>query len=174
MGKKDQQQQEELLKTLGDFTSKDNWDKFFSIRGTDDSFEWYADWPQLRRPLLSQLSTDEPPDSSSSSSSAAAAGEAEASSSAQILVPGCGNSRLSEHLSVFRKLRQDKELAKQNMEPSGLSTGLCQTLTIKGVSGKRKDIKPRPTFVDGTFDAVVDKGGLDALMEPEAQNSVQS
>ncbi|KAM7485887.1 hypothetical protein LguiA_001896 [Lonicera macranthoides] len=95
MGKKEQQQQEELLKTLGDFTSKDNWDKFFSIRGTDDSFEWYADWPQLRHPLLSHLSTHEPPDSSSTS---AAGGEVEASSSAQILVPGCRNSRLSEHL----------------------------------------------------------------------------
>ncbi|KAM7460792.1 hypothetical protein LguiB_035851 [Lonicera macranthoides] len=64
------------------------------IRGTDYSFEWYADWPQLCHPLLSHFSTDKPPDSSSS----AAAGEAEASSTAQILVPGCGNSRLSEHL----------------------------------------------------------------------------
>jgi len=94
MGKKDkQQQEEELLKTLGDFTSKENWDKFFSIRGSDDSFEWYADWPQLRHPLLSHLSTDAQPESAST-----AAGELEVSSSAQILVPGCGNSRLSEHL----------------------------------------------------------------------------
>ncbi|KAI8032924.1 hypothetical protein LOK49_LG01G02682 [Camellia lanceoleosa] len=38
MGNRDQQ--EELLKTLGDFTSKETWDKFFTIRGSDDSFEW--------------------------------------------------------------------------------------------------------------------------------------
>lgn len=93
MGKKDQQQQEELLKTLGDFTSKENWDKFFSIRGTDDSFEWYAEWPQLRGPLLSHLSdkeTPSPPQDASTSSTT--------TTGAQILVPGCGNSRLSEHL----------------------------------------------------------------------------
>lgn len=68
---------EDLLQTLGDFTSKENWDKFFTIRGGDDSFEWYAEWPQLRDPLLSHLSNINIP---------------------QILVPGCGNSRLSEHL----------------------------------------------------------------------------
>lgn len=83
MGKKDKSG--ELLETLGDFTSKENWDKFFSIRGSDDSFEWYAEWGELRGPLLSHLSDPSrtPP--------------AEPSS-LQILVPGCGNSRLSEHV----------------------------------------------------------------------------
>jgi len=90
MGKKKTQgqspkpQNEDLLSTLGDFTSKENWDKFFTIRGSDDSFEWYAEWPQLEAPLLSLLR-------SSTSSS-------ESESSLQILIPGCGNSRLSEHL----------------------------------------------------------------------------
>jgi SAM-dependent methyltransferase len=91
MGKKNQP--EDLLETLGDFTSKENWDKFFTIRGSDDSFEWYAEWAELRDPLLSHLSNlnqlQEP-----SPSSAASSG----SISPQILVPGCGNSRLSEHL----------------------------------------------------------------------------
>lgn len=81
MGKRDQQ--EELLKTLGDFTSKENWDKFFTIRGSDDSFEWYAEWPQLKEPLLTHLLSQTPPPEAAS---------------VQILVPGCGNSRLSEHL----------------------------------------------------------------------------
>lgn len=74
---------DDFLQTLEDFTSKENWDKFFTLRGNDDSFEWYAEWPQLRDSLLPLLQ-----DSSSSSSSG----------SLQILVPGCGNSRLSEHL----------------------------------------------------------------------------
>lgn len=71
-----------LESTLGDFTSKENWDNFFTIRGGGDSFEWYAEWPQLRDPLLSLLrtlttTTTAPP---------------------SLLLPGCGNSRLSEHL----------------------------------------------------------------------------
>lgn len=86
MGKKKKSQSSssssatDLLQTLGDFTSKENWDKFFTIRGTGDSFEWYAEWPQLRDPLISLIGapTSSPPP--------------------QILVPGCGNSRLSEHL----------------------------------------------------------------------------
>jgi len=42
MGKKKGQQEEDLLETLGDFTRNENWDKFFTIRGPDDAFEWYA------------------------------------------------------------------------------------------------------------------------------------
>lgn len=80
MGKKDQPEQ--LLETLGDFTSKENWDKFFTIRGSDDSFEWYAEWAELRDSLLSQLSET----------------NRVQHELAQILVPGCGNSRLSEQL----------------------------------------------------------------------------
>lgn len=78
MGKKTNKNESssDILQTLGDFTSKENWDKFFTIRGCDDSFEWYAEWPPLRDPLLSLLGPH----------------------SVQILVPGCGNSRLSEHL----------------------------------------------------------------------------
>ncbi|KAM7485918.1 hypothetical protein LguiA_001927 [Lonicera macranthoides] len=199
MGKKEQQQQEELLKTLGDFTSKDNWDKFFSIRGTDDSFECYADWPQLRHPLLPHLSTDEPPESSSS----AAAGEAEAASSAQILVPGCGNSRLSEHLydAGFRDITNidfSKVVISEMLRRNGrLRPGMrwrvmdmtSMQLTLEElilVAESRValivnnhahnslgyflfvvDSAVLVRFVDGTFDAVVVKGGLDALMEPE-------
>lgn len=80
--KTDPDQFGKLLSTLGDFTSKENWDEFFSIRSSDEPFEWYAEWAELRDPLISQIPVSEP----------------EASSSTQILVPGCGNSRLSEHL----------------------------------------------------------------------------
>lgn len=73
---------DDFLQTLEDFTSKENWDKFFTLRGKDDSFEWYAEWPQLRDSLLPLLRASSPP----------------SSGSLQILVPGCGNSRLSEHL----------------------------------------------------------------------------
>lgn len=81
-------QNEDLLSTLEDFTKKENWDKFFTLRGTEDSFEWYAEWPQLKPSLIPLMSSSSSPSSSSSS----------ASEPLQILVPGCGNSRLSEHL----------------------------------------------------------------------------
>lgn len=95
MGKnKDKKKQEELLQTLGDFTSKENWDQFFTIRGSDDSFEWYAEWPQLKDILLPHLSSP-PASTGDGGGSSSSRGKAE---EVQILVPGCGNSKLSEKL----------------------------------------------------------------------------
>ncbi|GFY81620.1 S-adenosyl-L-methionine-dependent methyltransferases superfamily protein [Actinidia rufa] len=144
MGKRDQE--EELLKTLGDFTSKENWDKFFTLRGTDDSFEWYAEWTQLSDPLLSQLSS--PPD---------------AAESVQILVPGCGNSRLSENLydAGFRGIT--------NIDFSKVVISDMLRRNVRSRPGMRWRVMDMTSmqFVDETFDVVLDKGGLDALMEPE-------
>ncbi|KAL9408774.1 hypothetical protein AB3S75_047206 [Citrus x aurantiifolia] len=151
MGKKKKNQSSssssatDLLQTLGDFTSKENWDKFFTIRGTGDSFEWYAEWPQLRDPLISLIGapTSSPPP--------------------QILVPGCGNSRLSEHL--------------YDAGFHGITNVDFSKVVISDML--RRNVRDRPDmrwrvmdmtsmqFMDETFDVVLDKGGLDALMEPE-------
>ena len=45
----------EVLGTLEGFTVKENWDRFFTIRGSDNAFEWYEDWSELQAPLLSHL-----------------------------------------------------------------------------------------------------------------------
>ncbi|KAG4210054.1 hypothetical protein ERO13_A02G020406v2 [Gossypium hirsutum] len=157
MGKKKNQKQQpsaskdDLLNTLGDFTSKENWDSFFTIRGSDDSFEWYAEWPQLRDSLLPRIQQHPSPSSLSPSSSL------------RILVPGCGNSRLSEHLydAGFGDIT--------NIDFS--------KVVISGML--RRNVRDRPNmrwrvmdmtqmqFPDDTFNVVLDKGGLDALMEPE-------
>ncbi|KAK2644013.1 hypothetical protein Ddye_019208 [Dipteronia dyeriana] len=136
---------EELLNTLGDFTSKENWDKFFTIRGNDDSFEWYAEWSQLRAPLLSLL----PPPSSSPQQ--------------QILVPGCGNSRLSEILydAGF------PAITNIDFSKVVISDMLRRNLRDRPVMKWRVMDMTAMQFMDETFDAVLDKGGLDALMEPE-------
>ncbi|KAL1323314.1 hypothetical protein HN51_033651 [Arachis hypogaea] len=138
---------EDLLETLGDFTSKENWDKFFTIRGTNDPFEWYAEWPYLRDPLLSHL----PPN--------ADGGDA----APQLLIPGCGNSRLSEHL--------------YDAGYTGLTNIDFSKVVISDML--RRNVRLRPhmrwrvmdmtnmQLEDEIFDAVIDKGGLDALMEPE-------
>ncbi|CAN4090877.1 unnamed protein product [Withania somnifera] len=153
MGKKQQKKvknQEELLKTLGDFTSKENWDSFFTIRGSDDAFEWYAEWPQLKDPLLSNLIIP-------------SSNDAISEKEVQILVPGCGNSKLSEYL---------------------YDEGFCNITNVdfsKVVISDmlRRNIRSRPfmkwrvmdmtnmQFANESFGAIVDKGGLDALMEPE-------
>lgn len=139
-----QKQQEELLKTLGDFTSKQNWDDFFTIRGTDDSFEWYAEWTQLSSPLLTHLSNYH-------------------SQSAQILVPGCGNSKLSEHLydAGFRSIT--------NVDFSKVVISDMLRRNVRDRPGMRWRVMDMTQlqFADETFDVVLDKGGLDALMEPE-------
>ncbi|OVA06229.1 Methyltransferase type 11 [Macleaya cordata] len=154
MAKKKVEAAEELLNTLGDFTSKENWDKFFSLRGSDDSFEWYAEWANLKDPLLSQLSNFTEILGVSDSSSSA---------SLQILVPGCGNSRLSEH--VF-------DAGFRNITNIDFSKVVISDMLRRNIRS-RPDMKWRVMdmthmqFTDGTFDAVLDKGGLDALMEPE-------
>ncbi|XP_048435535.1 eEF1A lysine and N-terminal methyltransferase isoform X2 [Pyrus x bretschneideri] len=138
MGKKEQLA--ELLGTLGDFTSKENWDKFFTIRGTDDSFEWYAEWSELRDPLLSHL----PPQP-------------------QILVPGCGSSRLSEHLydAGFTSIT--------NIDFSKVAISDCLRRNVRHRPDMRWRVMDMTAmqFSEEAFDVVVDKGGLDALMEPE-------
>ncbi|KAH9649742.1 methyltransferase 11 domain-containing protein [Citrus sinensis] len=136
----------DLLQTLGDFTSKENWDKFFTIRGIGDSFEWYAEWPQLRDPLISLIGapTSSPPP--------------------QILVPGCGNSRLSEHLydAGFHGIT--------NVDFSKVVISDMLRRNVRDRPDMRwrvMDMTSMQVFMDETFDVILDKGGLDALMEPE-------
>lgn len=151
------QKQEELLKTLDDFTSKENWDQFFTVRGGEDSFEWYAEWPQIQNLLTTHLSSSSlPPESEG----ALPRVEPELMS---ILVPGCGNSRLSEHLydAGFR-----------NITNVDFSKVVISNMLRRNVR-ERPEMKWRVMdmtemqFVNESFDAIIDKGGLDALMEPE-------
>ncbi|KAH0739845.1 hypothetical protein KY290_038550 [Solanum tuberosum] len=153
MGKKQQkkvQNQEELLKTLGDFTSKENWDSFFTIRGSDDAFEWYAEWSQLKEPLLSNLTIP-------SSNDAVSAKEL------QILVPGCGNSKLSEYL-------YDEgfcNITNVDFSKVVISDMLRRNIRARPVMKWRVMDMTNMQFAKESFGAVLDKGGLDALMEPE-------
>ncbi|GFP80678.1 methyltransferase-like protein 13 [Phtheirospermum japonicum] len=208
MGKKEKQQQkptkensdnrrgkkqEELLKTLGDFTSKENWDQFFTIRGSDDSFEWYAEWPQLQSLLTSHLLSQStpPPESSGAPPSALLAAEV------KILVPGCGNSKLSEHLYDagftditnldFSKVVISDMLRRNVRERPGMKWRVMDMTAMQEAAKlvlhlyKRKRnlfrifnlekvldvIDGTSKFADEAFDVIVDKGGLDALMEPK-------
>ncbi|XP_010510163.1 PREDICTED: methyltransferase-like protein 13 isoform X4 [Camelina sativa] len=145
---------DDFLQTLEDFTSKENWDKFFTLRGNDDSFEWYAEWPQLRDSLLPLLQ-----DSSSSSSG-----------SLQILVPGCGNSRLSEHLydAGFR------DITNVDFSKVVISDMLRRNIRTRPELRWRVMDITKMQLADESFDTVLDKGALDALMEPEVGTKLGS
>ncbi|KAJ3675714.1 hypothetical protein LUZ60_004756 [Juncus effusus] len=133
-----------IMETLTDFTSKENWDNFFSLRGSGDSFEWYADWPELKQPLLSQLG-------------------GASDGIFQILVPGCGSSRLSEFVydSGF------KHVTNVDFSKVVVSDMLRRYVRSRPEMKWRIMDMTELQFPDETFDAVLDKGGLDALMEPE-------
>ncbi|CAN6462770.1 unnamed protein product [Victoria cruziana] len=156
--------EEELLKTLGDFTSRENWDKFFTIKGSHDPFEWYSEWLEVSDMLLHELRSLAPasPDARGTEyrSGSAAAPDATA---CRILVPGCGNSRLSEclHDAGFRDII--------NIDFSRVVISDMLRLHIRTRPSMRWRVMDMTDlqFADGSFDAVVDKGGLDALMEPE-------
>ncbi|XP_058731713.1 uncharacterized protein LOC131603429 isoform X2 [Vicia villosa] len=144
MGPKSKTKKTDLLQTLGDFTSKDNWDNFFTIR--PDSFEWYAEWPHLRDPLISLLQTLTP-----------------LPSSLPILVPACGNSRLSEHLydAGYTSITNVdfSKVVISNMLRSNIRARPLMRWRVMDITAMQ--------FEDESFGAVIDKGGLDALMEPE-------
>ncbi|XP_048610636.1 eEF1A lysine and N-terminal methyltransferase [Brassica napus] len=146
---------DDFLQTLEDFTSKENWDKFFTLRGSDDSFEWYAEWPQLRDSLLPLLR-----DSSPSSSSG----------SLQILVPGCGNSRLSEHL-YDAGLR---DVTNVDFSKVVISDMLRRNIRSRPEMRWRVMDITKMQLGDECFDTVLDKGALDALMEPEVGTKLGS
>uniref|UniRef100_A0A0A9DTH4 Methyltransferase type 11 domain-containing protein n=1 Tax=Arundo donax TaxID=35708 RepID=A0A0A9DTH4_ARUDO len=137
-----------IFDTLGDFTSRENWDKFFALRGTGDSFEWYAEWPRLQAPLLDLLR-------------GSGAAEAEA---AEILVPACGSSALSERLydAGFRRIT--------NVDFSRVIVADMLRRHARARPEMRWRVMDMTDmqFADGAFDIIFDKGGLDALMEPKA------
>ncbi|KAJ4891421.1 S-adenosyl-L-methionine-dependent methyltransferases superfamily protein [Raphanus sativus] len=142
---------DDFLQTLEDFTSKENWDKFFTLRGKDDSFEWYAEWPQLRDSLLPLL-------------------RASSSGSLQILVPGCGNSRLSEHLydAGFR------DVTNVDFSKVVISDMLRRNIRSRPEMRWRVMDITKMQLGDESFDIVMDKGALDALMEPEVGTKLGS
>ncbi|KAJ0988886.1 hypothetical protein J5N97_007242 [Dioscorea zingiberensis] len=142
---------EDILETLKDFTSRENWDQFFTLRGSGDYFEWYADWRCIHSPLLSVLS--------------GAGGK-----DLQILVPGCGNSSVSEKLydAGYR------QITNIDFSKVVVSDMLRRNIRSRPEMRWRVMDMTEMQFADGFFDIVLDKGGLDALMEPEIGSKLGS
>ncbi|KAL8026594.1 hypothetical protein ABFX02_14G038400 [Erythranthe guttata] len=140
--------EKELPVLFGDFTSKESWDHFFAARGAGDFSEWYADWPQLRTLLRNHLSF--PP-------------SAPPPEELTILVPACGNSRLSEHLydDGFRNI------INVDFSREVISAMMRRNLRDRPEMRWRVMDMTDMQLSNGAFEAIIDKGGLDALMEPD-------
>ncbi|KAL6571303.1 hypothetical protein OROHE_002946 [Orobanche hederae] len=148
---------------VDDFMCKEHWDRFFTKGGCDNFPEWYADWPQLRSLVTSHLSFF--PSSSSSPESAGAPPLSREPPSVRILVAGCGNSRLSEHLydAGFTNIT--------NVDFSGVVISHMLERNVRERPLMKWRVMDMTTmkekFANETFDAIFDKGGLDLLVEPE-------
>lgn len=135
-----------LPKDLDEFRSKSYWDSFFQNRKSIP-FEWYGDWKQLQKLFAKECHfTDE------------------------ILVVGCGNSELSPDMYDSGYLRITNvdfsriviaEMLKKHVRSRPQMRWLLMDIT-------------KMTMKDGTFDIVVDKGGLDALMGEPGPESLDA
>lgn len=135
-----------LPAALTDFRQESYWDQFFKA-SQGRAFEWYGEWaamPGLFRELLGLRPERRPP--------------------LEILVPGCGNSRLSAALydAGFHKIvnvdfnkRVVAEMLRLNVRARPLMRWQVMDIT-------------KMQFAGNSFDVVLDKGSLDALTgEPE-------
>ncbi|KAL7098955.1 hypothetical protein ACP275_09G051600 [Erythranthe tilingii] len=162
MAEKDKPQQKpakELPVSFGSFTSKETWDLYFATKTADDFSEWYADWPQLRTLLARNLLY---PFSVLASRPKTPPPTAVPPDQLRILVPACGDSRLSEHLYDvgFRNII--------NLDYSKEVIAAMLRRNVKQRPGMRWRVMDitNMEFPNESFDAIIDKGGLDVLMDP--------
>ncbi|RUS69879.1 hypothetical protein EGW08_022356, partial [Elysia chlorotica] len=129
-----------------EFSSPDYWESFFKKRGKIP-FEWYGEYPQLHHVIHKYISP-----------------------SNTVLVVGCGNSALSENM-------YDNGL--QNLVNIDISD-----VVIRQMSDRHREKRPKMEFTrmdvtamsypEGHFNAVLDKGTLDALLVSEEGQVLQN
>ena len=126
-------------RAMPDYGNPHFWDERYAARGDGECFDWYQDWTTLG-PLIRPYLTDPV--------------------SCEILIPGCGNSRLGVELydqgyknitavdtsDVVISLMADRFKDRDQME--------FASMDAKNLAG----------IPDGTFDVIIDKALLDALL----------
>ena len=139
------QEQRLLPRTHGEFRTREYWDDFFETRDAK-AFEWYGEWSELRGCVERYVEME-----------------------ARLLVVGCGNSNLSQDMYEegwqrvvnvdFSPVVIEEMAAKTAVSCPGMEWKLMDMTAMGGDGG----------FADGTFDAVLDKGALDALMAEDSR-----
>eukprot|EP00249_Psilotum_nudum_P016861 c26026_g1_i1 orf=235-1395(-) len=139
-----------LTSSATDFTKREFWDDFFKER-SGRPFEWYGDWEDLTE-LLAQhcelVPTKYPPP--------------------RILVPGCGNSDLSARMydAGF------KHIVNIDFSKVVIAEMLRHHIRARPEMVWRIMDMTQMQFPNDSFDIVLDKGGLDALLgEPEQETT---
>ncbi|CAH1395829.1 unnamed protein product [Nezara viridula] len=137
-----------LPKSAFEFSKAEYWDAFFKQRGTR-SFEWYGEYPELCVYLHKYM---KPKDN--------------------ILVVGCGNSKLGEDLY---------DVGYRQITNIDISKTVIKQMKLANVS-KRPELifeemdATHMSFEAETFSVVFDKGTFDALMpdeEPDTLNNIK-
>ncbi|GMF26582.1 unnamed protein product [Phytophthora lilii] len=136
-----------LPRRAEDFRKQEYWDQFFQKRG-EQAFEWYGDYASLRPGLqaLLGLPDDAPPSLLR-----------RLKAKVRVLVVGCGNSALSAELAA-----------------DGFGDLLSVDFSARVIDEMRRkhpalrwqvmDMTDMRALADASFDLVMDKGALDALM----------
>jgi ubiquinone/menaquinone biosynthesis C-methylase UbiE len=126
-----------------EFRDKEYWDKFFKIRGSK-AFEWYGEYENLCDVIHRYIKIED-----------------------RILMIGCGNSKLSE--SMY-------DVGLKNIVNIDLSEVVINQMNLKnrhrtGMQFLKMDML-NMEFLNASFDVVVDKGTLDALMSDYSEKVV--
>ncbi|XP_041126969.1 eEF1A lysine and N-terminal methyltransferase isoform X1 [Polyodon spathula] len=135
-----------LPKSSKEFSSAEYWEKFFKKRG-DKSFEWYGTYTELCGVLHKYI---KPTDT--------------------VLVVGCGSSELSEQLydAGYRDLTNIDISTTAIARMQERNSARRPSMTFLCVDAQRME-----PFADGSFQAALDKGTLDALAPDGSPDTVE-
>lgn len=131
MERNENENKENEVDECANYASKDFWNKRFE--STSGNFDWYVDWKQLKKYYLPILTE-----------------------SSQILMVGCGNSKLSDQMyndnykNIISIDISDKVIEKMSEEYPHLKYIEMDATNM--------------TFKENEFDVCIDKGTLDALL----------
>ncbi|CAG9825256.1 unnamed protein product [Phaedon cochleariae] len=133
-----------LPKSKEEFSQKEYWDSFFKKRGSK-AFEWYGEYPELAEHLHKYIKKQD-----------------------NVLITGCGNSTLGQDLY---------DIGYNNITNIDISQVVIKQMLSK-TAKERPDLKYlqmdalNTIFDDKTFNVVLDKGTLDALMSDGSEETI--
>ena len=126
-----------LPKHSSQFQSQQFWADFFKESQKQESFEWYSEYAELLPYLKAMLP--------------------EPTAETRLLIPGCGDSLLSEKLALEMGY---KNVVSIDFEPEVIAR--MQKRGVAGLTYETMDILDLK-YESGSFQAIVDKGTYDAI-----------